>query len=369
MITQLESISNIPAEDPSSYEDLSEEESEPEAPKAIIVFENPYEDQMEEKRKFLLEYYLVIRNCVTRNLSLHPRMDPADAMIECTGPQFRIMVHEYNQTMIRVADLYQEMLRGKFKLLGEGYEPEIEEFIANMKDFIVRDFDVKETLAVSIRGAKVVVNEKLYQDLINASKDELGQLEDYRKELTKGRDNIIMGIRDLFDNREKQLKELMEEEKRLAQQALEDEKKRISDEEEAAKKEEYFNSEESEESDHRKADFDEDESQSEDEDDDSESEEHGGSSHASESEEEDPRIRQNFVDAENNSMEMETESMDYDNISSSHKIFDEFQDIDDDKETLEEHKDSLIDDEWERLKQEGEIDPQYDYVDDLKKKK
>ena len=230
----------------------------------MTIFENPYTEEMEEKRLYLLDYYELMNKCVETNLGLHPRMTSDDLMTECCGRNFRIMVHEFNQTMKRVGEMYDSILRHKFGLLGDGYDKEINEFLFNMKDFVDRDFQVKESVALSIRGAKAIVDEKLYQDLITASENELQELEEYRLELKRGRDRILIGIRVLFEERDKQIEEMLKEEEKEALAALEEEKKRQAAEELNNKADKNFHDEEDEEEEGRSGEFDESSENSED---------------------------------------------------------------------------------------------------------
>ena len=325
------------------------------------MFENPYIDEMDEKRLYLLDYYELMNKCVETNLGLHPRMTSEDLMTECCGRNFRIMVHEFNQTMKRVAEMYETILRHKFGLLGEGYEKEIEEFLANMNDFVKRDFQVKESVALSIRGAKMIVDEKLYQDLITSSEKELQELEEYRLELKRGRDKIMIGIRILFTERDKQIEEMLKREEEEAKKALEEEKKKQEAEEMRNKIAAHFDHDDSEEG--RSGDFDESSENSEET---NSSDSEGSANDSDEDEEHDDSEEkgENFDDIENKDEETEDSNIDYDAMSSNEKVFDEFRDIDEEKKAIEDIHEGQIEEEWERLKKEKKLDPRLGYVDD-----
>ena len=305
-----------------------------------------------------------MNKCVETNLGLHPRMTSDDLMTECCGRNFRIMVHEFDQTMKRVGEMYEVILRHKFGLLGDGYEKEVNEFLFNMKDFINRDFQVKESVALSIRGAKVIVDEKLYQDLITSSENELQELEEYRLELKRGRDRILIGLRELFEERDKQIEEMLKAEEKAALEALEEEKRKKAAEELRNQANANFgNQDDSEESGHS-GEFDESSENSED----THSSDSDGSGHddSEDSGHEDSEERgENFDDIENKDKDSEeTEDVDYDGMSSNEKIYDEFRDIDEEKKAINEINDGQIEEEWQRLKDEKKLDPRLAYVDD-----
>jgi hypothetical protein len=327
------------------------------------MFENPYIDEMDEKRLYLLDYYELMNKCVETNLGLHPRMTSEDLMTECCGRNFRIMVHEFNQTMRRVAEMYETILRHKFGLLGEGYEKEIEEFLANMNDFVKRDFQVKESVALSIRGAKMIVDEKLYQDLITSSEKELQELEEYRLELKRGRDKIMIGIRILFTERDKQIEEMLKREEEEAKKALEEEKKKQEAEELRNKAAAQFDHDDSEDEEGRSGDFD-DSSENSEETNSSDSEGSANDSDEDEEHDDSEEKGENFDDIENKDEETEDSNIDYDAMSSNEKVFDEFRDIDEEKKAINDIQEGQIEEEWERLKKEKKLDPRLGYVDD-----
>ena len=347
--------------DPSSYEEISEHSEQP--IQAITIYENPFEDQMEEKRLYLLEYYELMNKCVETNFGLHPRMTSDEAMTECCGTNFRIMVHEFDHTMKRVTEMFETILRHKFSLMGDGYEDEINHFLSTLKDFVNRDFQVKDSIALSIRGAQMIVDGKLYQDLITASEDILQDLEEYRLELKKGRDNILIGIRGLFEKRDEQIEEMLREEEKAAQAALAEEKRK---EEERKKNEQAannFNSSEYSDEDNGSAHF-EDSSENSDESGSHESEESGGE-HSEDEEEEDEDARgDNFVNLDKDDDSSLESDVDYDAMSSNQKVFDEFRDEDEEKKKINDIHEGQIEEEWDRLKKEQKLDPRLAYVDD-----
>lgn len=338
------------------------EESEP-AEKAIEVvtmYENPFEDQMEEKRLYLLDYYELMKHCVESTLGMDPHITSPEAMTECTGSHFKIMVHEFDEAMKRVTDWYEEILRHKFSLMGPEYKREIEEFIFNLKDFVKRDFQVKDSLALSIRGAKLIVDEQLYQELITASESILQDLESYRLELKKGRDNIIMGIRVLLEERDKQIEEMLKEEERAAKAALEEEKRR--QEEEERRKQMEANLAKDMDGSGRSGEFDESSENSEDSDSHESEETADDSGHSSEGEESQEE-GDNFVDLDHDSEHTHDSNVDYDAMSSDEKIFDEFRDVDDERKAINDIHENQIEEEWQRLKTEHKLDPRLAYVD------
>lgn len=328
---------------------------------AVTIFENPYKDAMEERRLYLLDYYELMKNCVEHNLGMHPRMNSDEAMTECCGRHFRIMVHEFNQTMKRVAEMYTEILRHKFSLMGEENHEEVEEFLHNLKDFVRRDFQVKESLALSIRGAKLIVDEKLYMDLITASKTILQDLEEYRLELKRGRDNIMIGIRLLLEKRDEQIEEMLKAEEKAAKAALEAEERRRQELEEKERIRASLEAQH-EDKDDRSGEFDESSEHSE-ESESHESEESGHDSDEDSEEEDSEEKGDNFIDTDNDDDSSLSSGIDYDALSSSHKIFDEFRDIDDEKKAVEDIHDGQIEEEWQRLKEEHKLDPRLAYVD------
>ena len=330
---------------------------------ASMLFINPYKDHMEFRRQCLLEFYDLMENCVVTELGENPRMNSHEAMIECCGPEFRIGIHEYEQTMRKVGSLYSEILEDKFSRgFGEHYKEEIQEFLCNMKDFIHRDFNVEESLVHSVTGAKLIVNEKLYQDLVNSSKDELADMEQYRKELVRGRDVIIHKIRELFEARESQLEKMLEEEKRAAEEALRQAELQAKKELNAQRAEEIRA--EDEERDGKEGEF-------------SESGEHSGSGSAEDSESEGGGDSDedsdedgsdgdfnNYDDFEKKNGSPESDVTDYDAKSTVDTIFDEFRDKDEEVEKMGDQENDMIDKEWDRLKKAGKIEQQLNYVDD-----
>lgn len=305
----------------------------------------------------------MMEHCVVTELGLHPRMNSHEAMIECCGPEFRIGVHEYEQTMHRIGGLYAEILQSKFEEnFGEKYEAEVQEFLFNMKDFVQRDFNVEESLVHSITGAKLIVNEKLYQDLVNASKDELADMEKYRQELMRGRDVIIHKIRSLFEEREEQLAELLEEEKRQAADELAEAEKQAKIDQFANEAADFRNSDE-EEKEGKAGLFSEisDGSGSE-SDGDSESSEEGGESEEDEDSSEGGSFN-NFDDFDKKNTSEESEETDYDAKTISDAIFDQFRDKDEENEKMEVKHQEQIDEEWDNLRRKGKIHPKLDYID------
>lgn len=331
---------------------------------AITMFENPYRDEMEEKRVYLLDYYELMNKCVETNLGLHPRMTSDEAMTECCGSHFRIMVHEYDQTMKRVTEMYEVILRHKFGLMDGDYENEISEFIFNLKDFVKRGFEIKDTLALSIRGAKMIVDEKLYQDLITGSEEILEELEEYRSELKRGRDHIISGIRVLFEERDKQIEEMLKEEEKAAQAALEEAKKKALEDEKRAQMAANTEGHGDDDEDGRSGDFD-DSSENSEETQSGDSEGSGGEEDEDEESQSEDERGENFDDIENKTHDSdESEDIDYDAMSSNQKIFDEFRDEDEEKAAIQDIHEGQIEEEWERLKKEKKLDPRLGYVDD-----
>ena len=325
------------------------------------MFENPFEDEMEDKRLYLLEYYELMNNCVTENLGMHPRMTSDEAMIECCGSDFRIMIHEFDHTMKRVMEMFVSILKHKFSLMGEGYDDEISEFLGTLKDFVKRDFMIKDSLALSIRGAKMVVDGKLYQDLITASEDILHELEEYRLELKRGRDNIFIGIRQLFDERDLQIEEMLKEEERAAQAALEEQKRLEEQKKKQEQADNNFDQEEDDE-DGKSGDFN-DSSENSDE---SNSQESEGSSHEDDEEDEEDNDEDeggdNFIDTDKDDDSSVESNIDYDAMSSNQKIFDEFRDEDEEKKKVNDIHEGQIEEEWQRLKEEKKLDPRLAYV-------
>ena len=330
---------------------------------ASYLYINPYKEHMDFRRQCLLEFYDLMENCVVTELGDNPKMNSHEAMIECCGPEFRIGIHEYEQTMRKVGSLYSEILEAKFLgAFGENYKDEIQEFLCNMKDFVFRDFNVEESLVHSVTGAKLIVNEKLYQDLINSSKDELADMEQYRKELVRGRDVIIHKIRALFEGREKQLEKMLEEEKRAAEEELrlaEEHAKEVMN----AQRAEEIRAENSE-GGGKEGEF-------------SESEEGSGSGSAEGSESEGGGESDedsdgdgsegdfnNYDDFDKKNQSVESELTDYDAKSTKDTIFDEFRDNDEEDEKMGDQQNEMIDKEWSRLKKAGKIEQQLNYVDD-----
>ena len=346
--------------------DESEEDGDNE-PTATVIYENPYRAQMDKKRLFLLDFYELMEKCVVLNLADHPRMDTDEAMVECCGENFQIMVHEFEQTMTRVAEMYEDILRHKFGLLGPKYEKEVEEFLHNLKDFIDRDFKIKDSLALSLRGAKVIVNGKLYEDLIAGSVDELADLEAYRSELVRGRDHIISAIRKLLENREEQLEELFKQEEKEAQAALDEEEKRKHAEDLEIQRNESESSETDSDEDNGTAQFHSESSEASEEEEESESE-GSGESFKDEVSSETSEIKDpaNYADIENNDSSESDQDNNYDDLSSDNKIFDEFKDIGEEHENIERLHDNQIDEEWQNLKDKGELSPNLAYIENKK---
>ena len=318
---------------------------------------------MEEKRLYLLEYYQLMNKCVEENFGLHPRMTSDEAMTECCGTNFRIMVHEFDHTMRRVTEMFEIILRNKFSLMGEGYEDEINHFLATLKDFVNRDFQVKDSIALSIRGAQMIVDGKLYQDLITASEDILQELEEYRLELKKGRDNILIGIRGLFEKRDEQIEEMLREEEKAAQAALEEEKRKEQERLQNEKAADNFNSSENSDEDNGSAHFD-DSSEYSDTSGSHDSEGSGGENSEEEEEGEEDLRGNNYIDVDEDDDSSLESNVDYDAMSSNQKVFDEFRDEDEEKQKIEDIHDGQIEEEWDRLKKEQKLDPRLNYVDD-----
>jgi hypothetical protein len=308
---------------------------------------------MEEKRLFLLEFYELMKNCVEFNFSENPRMNSEEAMIECTGSHWKIMIEEYKVTMKRVSRLYEEMLLGKFKLIGEGYDKEIEEFCINLRDFINKEFDVKESIMLSVTGSKLIVNEKLYQDLVNASTDELDELEQYRKELVRGRNVIIESIKEMLDEREEQLAELLEEEARQAQEEADKKAKEAEQDALREKMEGQLQDDEDERGKKGQFESEVDSSETEEGSTEKEASDEDGSGESGSGKEHGDNFTKDKNKSESSS---NSDSMDYENMSSEQKLFDEFSDEDEDKQHLSDSHQDMIDQEWAKLKKEGKLE-------------
>ena len=130
------------------------------------------------------------RDCLETEFGDNPTAPLDDILSECVGVSYRIIFHNYDESMRRVKHIFLDILKGKFKDLPEEFDDEINFFLDVVEDFINKDFKLSESIEISKQATKYYVQPKFYDQLIEMAQVELDALNAIHHRLYKEKKEI-----------------------------------------------------------------------------------------------------------------------------------------------------------------------------------
>ena len=190
---------------------LSEEDEEADQGLQIeIPFGNPYKPQLDEIHAELLEVYDVVKGCIIHFLMDVPLASAAEIEANCVGPNFKIVNHIFFLKTKKAMELYNRGLNERFQEAFDTYPDEIAHFMALYKMFLEKGFhNIYETMQLSKHGSRYHVQEDIYDNLLELSKDMLNIIGHFSALLVNEKNQLKDFIKEKLIERDENLKILL----------------------------------------------------------------------------------------------------------------------------------------------------------------
>ena len=144
-----------------------------------------------------------------------------DVLTECTGDNYQILFRNYKEAILRVKEIFFELIRLKSNDLDEEYDDEVSFFLDILDQFINMDYNIRESLEISKESVHYYVSPLFFDSLIEFSGPEIDALETLTGNLKESRQSI----REYVDEQMVERDEYMKKFKNQTEEILEGEGK------------------------------------------------------------------------------------------------------------------------------------------------
>lgn len=175
-----------------------------------IPFGNPYKEQLDEIHAELIEVYDIVRECIHYFLMDVPLATGAEIEANCVGAQYSIVNHIFLLKMKKSMELYNKSLTQRFEEAFSTFPDEIAHFMSLYKMFLEKGFhNIYDTMQLAKHGSRYYVQEDVYDNLLELSKDMLTIIGNFSALLVKEKNEIKAYIKEKLIQRDENLKILL----------------------------------------------------------------------------------------------------------------------------------------------------------------
>lgn len=132
----------------------------------------------------------LIKECINNIFTENPLAEKDEVLTECSGVVYQILFRNYKEAIIRVKDIFFELIRNKTGDLDEEYDDEVSYFLDIMDQFIEMDYHVKDSLEVAKETIQYYVSPGFFDSLLEFSGPELDALDDLLTKLKESRKSV-----------------------------------------------------------------------------------------------------------------------------------------------------------------------------------
>lgn len=184
------------------YEPNYEEPLEPQVIAEAPHFDKTFESEEIKETLAMIEYKMaevneLMKECIEQEFAADLMADKDQVMTECVGLTYQILFFNYHEGLVRVKQIFLELLKEKLATLSEQYIDETEFFLDVLEEFVDKDFALKESLEIAKSTSKYYVSPRFFDSLLEIAEPEINAFDTLHKKLRKDR----TAIQDLMDEK------------------------------------------------------------------------------------------------------------------------------------------------------------------------